>query len=265
MEVEELSSQQGAASTEGISEPPASTVEESLKRLEGLLRDAKAYFNKARELEATAKAEEKRLADQKRDQEAALRQKKKDAEADIDAAKKAAEAEVVEKNRELAHAESTLLARIEGVDKREAMLTSREAAFRAKDADLVEGGARLAERELNAEQGFLAEKARILKPVEDEVKRLRMERDRLDAEIAAAREKAEDDIRAKAKARAEKWSQQDASRTEAEAEARRKVDETVARDRQEKLDALRALLAIERQKAEAGWQAELDRRLAALV
>jgi hypothetical protein len=54
---------------------------------------------------------------------------------------------------------------------------------RAKEADLVEQGARLAERELNAEQGFLAEKARILKPLADEVKRLREERDRLDARV----------------------------------------------------------------------------------
>jgi hypothetical protein len=263
-EIEELGSQQGAASTEGISEPLAATVEESLKRLEGLLRDARAHFNKARELEAASKAEEKRLADQKRDQEAALRQKRKETDAEIEAAKKAAEVEVADKKREVDQAELELLARVEGVDKREATLAKREAACRVMDADLAEEGARLAERELNAEQGFLAEKARILKPVEDEVKRLRIERGRLDAEIAEVRAKAEDEIRAKAKARAEKWAEQDAARTEAEAEVRRMLDEAMARERQKQLDALRVLLAAEREKAELSWQADLGRRTAAL-
>lgn len=275
MEVEELTSQQGTAATEGISEQPGTTLEESLKRVEGLLRDARAHFNKAREREAAAKAEEDRLAAQKRDQEDSLRTKrkahdselvamKKAAEEEVAAKKKAAEAEVAEKKREVEQAELDLLTRIQGVDKREATLTERESAYRSQQAELAEQSARLAERELNAEQGFLAEKARILKPVEDEVKRLREERDRLDADIAEAREKAEEGIRAKAKARAEKWAEEDAARTSAEAEVRRKFDEAMARERQEKLDALRALLASERDKAEAGWQADLDRRTIAL-
>jgi hypothetical protein len=263
-QVEALSAEHGPPSTEGVAEQVGATLEENLKRVEGLLNSARGHFDRARELETAGKAEEKRLADQKRDQEAALRQKKKEADTEIEAAKKAAEAEVAEEKRDVDQAELNLLARIEGVDKREASLTEREAACRAKEADLVEQGARLAERELNAEQGFLAEKARILKPVEDEVKRLREERDRLDAEIAETRAKAEDEIRAKAKVRAEKWAEEDAARTGAEAEARRKFDEAMARERQEKLDALRVLLASEREKAESGWQADLDRRTAAL-
>jgi hypothetical protein len=252
-QVEALSAQHGPPPTEGVAEQVGATLEESLKRVEGLLNSARGYFDKAREREATTEREVKHLATQARDQEAALRQKTKDAEA-----------EVADKKREVDQAEIELLARIAGVDKRDATLTEREAACRAKEADLVEQGARLAERELNAEQGFLAEKARILQPVEDEVKRLREERDRLDTEMAEARAKAEDEIRAKAKARAEKWADEDAARTEAEAEARRKFDEAMARERQEKLDALRVLLAAEREKAESSWQADLDRRTAAL-
>ncbi len=263
-QVEALSAEHGPPSTDGVTEQVGATLEESLKRVEGLLNSARGHFDKARELEANADREVKRLATQARDQEAVLRQKKKEAEAEIDATKKAAEAGVAEKKREVDQAELDLLARIEGVDQREATLTEREAGCRVKEADLVEQGARLAERELNAEQGFLAEKARILKPVEDEVKRLREERDSLDAEIGEARAKAEDEIRAKAKARAEKWAAEDTARTEAEAEARRKFDEAMARERQEKLDALRVLLASEREKAECGWQADLDRRTAAL-
>ncbi len=263
-QVEALSAEHGPPSTEGVAEQVGATLEESLKRVEGLLNSARGHFDKARQLEDTAEREVKRLATQARDHEAALRQKKKDAEAEIEAAKKAAEAEVAEKKREVDQAELDLLARIEGVDKRETTLTEREAACRAKDAELVEQGARLAERELNAEQGFLVEKARILKPVEDEVKRLREERDRLDAEIGETRTKAEDEIRAKAKTRAKKWADEDAARTDTEAEARRKFDAAMARERREKLDALRTLLATEREKAEAGWQADLDRRTAAL-
>lgn len=264
MDSEELTAEHGAPTTEGVSEPGGASLEESLRRVEGLLREARAHHNKAREREAAAKAEEDRLAAQRRDLEAALRQKKKEAEAEIAEARKIVQAEVSAKKQELDQAELDLMQRVEGADRREATLSQREAASRSKEADLVEQGARLAERELNAEQGFLAEKARVLRPVEDDVRRLREERDRLDAEIADLRAKAEDEIRAKARARAEKWAEEDAKRTGAEAEARRRFDEAMVRERQEKLDALRALLASEREKAEAAWQVELNRRTAAL-
>lgn len=223
-QVDALSADHGPPSTEGLSEPLGATLEESLKRLEWLLKRARGLFDRACKLEATAKDEEKRLATQARDQEEARRLNKEDAD---------------------------------GVHE-------REVACRAKEANLVEQAARLAERELNAEQGFLAEKARILKPVEDEVNRLREERDRLEAEIVEARAKAEHEIRAKAKASAEKRAEEDAARTEAEAEVRRKFDEGMAREREKNLDALRTLLASEREKAEASWQADRDRRTAAL-
>ena len=231
---------------QGVNIPRRSTLEESLKRVEYLSRTARGHFEKARELEA------------------ALRQKRRDVDAEIEGVKKAAEAEIAEKKRQVEQAELDLLTRIEGVDKREATLNEREAACRAKEADSVEQGARLAERELNAEQGFLSEKTRILKPVEEEVQRLRGERDRLDAEIAEVRERAEEAMRVKAKARAEKWAEEDRARIEAEAEARRRFDEAMARERQEKLDALRALLASERAETEARWKTDLDRRTAVL-
>lgn len=262
--VEALSAEFGPPAPGGTAEPVGPTLEESLKRVEGLLSSARGHLEKARESEAAARAEEKRLADQKRDQEAALRQKKKDAEAEIEEAKSAVKAEVEIKKNEIEKVEQELIVRIESADKREAALADRELASRLKEADLVEQGARLAERELNAEQGFLAEKARIFKPVEDEVRRLREERDSLAAEIAGAREEAESEIRAKARARAEKWAVEDAARTEAEAEARRTFDEAMARQRQEKLDALRVSLAAERARAEAGWQEDLDRHTAVL-
>jgi hypothetical protein len=275
MEIEELSSQEGPAPTEGISEQAGTTVEESLKRVEGLLREARAHFKQARERETTAKAEEDRLIAQKRDQEESNRVKRKQheaelvgmkkvAEEEVAAKKKAAELEIAENRKEVEQAGLDLLNRIEGADKRDQALAQREGECRAKLAEFAELGARLAERELNAEQGFLTEKARILQPVEDEVKRLRGERDRLDTDIAEAREKAEEEIRAKAKARAEKWAGEDAARTEAEAQSRRKFDDEMARERKDKLDALRALLATERGKAEAGWQTDLERRTAAL-
>lgn len=264
MGVEELTGELGTPTTEGVVEPVGASLEESLKRVEGLLRDAHAHLKRAREREATAKAEDERLAAQRRDQEAALRQKKKEAEAEIAEARKIVEAEVSAKKVALDQIELDLMQRVESADRRDAALSQRESASRSKEADLVEQGTRLAEREINAEQGFLAEKVRILQPVEDEVRRLREERDRLDAEIADLRAKAEDEIRAKARARAEKWAEEDAKRTGAEAEARRRFDEAMVRERQEKLDALRALLASERVNAEAAWQVELNRRTAVL-
>lgn len=216
-QVDALSAEHGPPSTEGLSEKVGATLEESLKRVEGLLNSARGHFERARGQEEAANREAKRLATQTRNQ-----------------------------------------------DERESKVTKREAACGAEEAALLERGARLAERELNAEQGFLAEKVRILKPIEDEVNRLREERDRLEAEIVEARAKAEHEIRANAKACAEKWAEEDAARTEAEAEARRKFDEAMAQERQDKLEALRKLLASEREKAEARWQADLDRQTTAL-
>ncbi|WNG39368.1 hypothetical protein F0U61_41165 [Archangium violaceum] len=241
-QVEALNTDHGPAPTGAVAEPVGPTLEENLKRVEGLLGNARALFEKARSQEAANKAEETRLSTQRRDQEEVLRQKKKAVDDEIAAAKKAAE-----------QMELELLTRLEAV-------AQREAAARAKEAEFAEQGARLAERELNAEQGFLTEKARVLKPVEEEVKRLREERDRLDTEIAAGRERAEEELRAKAAARAAKWAEEDAKRSIAEAETRRRLDEEIVRNRKEKLDALRAHLALEREQAEAAWQAELKRR-----
>lgn len=262
--IDELNVEHGSPATEGISEQAGPTLEESLKRVEGLLNSVRGHFEKVRELEAAAKAEDKRLADQKRDQEAALRQKRKEADTEVAALRAATEAELAAKRQEVEQSEFDLLARTESVDKREAALTEREGTCRAAEADLAERGARLAGRELNAEQGFLAEKARILEPVEADVKRLRDERDRLDTENAEVREKAEEDLRTKARTRAEKWAEEDAKRTMAEAEARLQFDEVMAHERQTKLDALRVVLASEREKAEAAWQVDFDRRTAAL-
>jgi hypothetical protein len=83
-QVEALSAEHGPPSTEGVAEQVGATLEENLKRVEGLLNSARGHFDRARELETAGKAEEKRLADQKRDQEAALRQKKKEADTEIE-------------------------------------------------------------------------------------------------------------------------------------------------------------------------------------
>ena len=263
-EVEALTAEHGPPATEGVSEQVGATLEESLTRVEGLLNSAKGLFEKAREREAAAKAEQDRLATQKRDQERSFRQRKKQQEAELAAAKPAAEDAIAAKKAELDQAELDLMQRVKGVDQREEAMKDREAACRAKEAEFVEQGALLAERELNAEQGFLAEKARVLKPVEDEVKRLREERDRLEVEIAERRATAEEEARSKATKRAEKWAQEDAERTQREAEARQSFDAEMAKERQEKLAALRAELQAEREKAEAEWRADLDKRGAAL-
>ena len=266
-----LNAEYGPAPTEGIAEQAGPTLEESLKKVELLLVGARSHFDKARQLEESNKAEEKRLSAQKRDQEAELLQKKADAYAEIETNKKVVAAEHVKKKLEIDQTEFDLLARIESVDKRETTLAERESVCRATEATFAEQRARLVERELNAENGFLTEKVRIFKLVEDEVNQLREERDHLrneigharaeaNEEIALIREKIEDEMRSKAKARAEKWAEEDIARTKAQAEVRRRFDEEMVRERQQGLDALRTLLASERERAEANWQSDFDRR-----
>ena len=241
-QVADLNTAHGPVSAEGASEPVGATLAESMKRVEGLLGTARALFEKAHSLETTNKVEADRLAAQKREQEEAIRQKKKASDDEIANAQKTVEQQ-----------EFDVLARIDVVSK-------REAAARMKEAWLTEQSAGLAEREVNAESGLLAEKVRVLKPIEDEVQRLRAERDHLDSERAGHHERAEEELRAKAAARAAKWAEEDAQRTVKEAESRRQFDADMARERRGQLDALRAALVSEREKAEEAWRAELQRR-----
>jgi hypothetical protein len=240
------------------------TAADLLKKAEGLLASARAHYEKAKGLEAEAKKEAERLAAQARDQEAALKAKKKAAELQVSEHERSAQADIDARRTHVEIQEKDLLAKQQAIDKRSAEVSRREDEVRARQADAAERVARVTEREHEAAQGFLAEKARILEPVEAELKRLRVERAKLDAEIAASRAKAEDDLRAAARARAEKWAAEDARRTVAEADARRAFDDAMARERQQKLDALRVMLASERATAESAWSGELERRTAAL-
>jgi hypothetical protein len=260
----ELAAEHGPPVTEGVSEEAGPTLEAALARAEGFLNSARGLFEKAREREAAVKAEEDRLATQKRDQEQSLRQRKKDADAEIASAKKAVEQDLETKKAELDQLEMDLVQRSETLDDREEQLSGREQACKEKEAEQAEASARLTERELNAEQGFLAEKARILKPVEDEVTALREEQERLTGELAEAREAAEAEARDAAKARADKWAEEDAARTTAAAEARRELDSEINQERQDRLAELREALKKERKAAEASWQEDLDKRTAAL-
>lgn len=219
-----LTTELGPPPTEGLDVKLETTLENCLKRVEALLKNASGHLANARKLEC----EQKQIRDNLDDERENLRRLKADVDAKHNEAKKMAD---------------------EAKQRKDECL--------AKEVSLTE-------REMNAEMGFLAEKERILQPLKDEVSRLREERERLHAEIEEGRAKAEDEIRAKAKARAKKWADEDAARTEAEADEWRKFDEALAQERQEKLDALRTLLASEREKAEASWQADIDRRTAAL-
>lgn len=245
-QVDELKATHGPVSSDGVLEPVGATLAESMKRVEGLLGNARALFEKAQSVENNNRAEAVRLATQKREQEEAIQQKKK-----------AADDAIANAQKTLDQQEFDVLARIEAVSK-------RETAANRKEASLTEQSVRLAERELNAERGFLDEKMRVLKPLEEEVQRLRAKRDRLDAEMADCREKAEEELHAKAAARAAKWAAEDAQRAVKEAGARRQLDEDIARERREQLTALRAALATEREKAEETWRAELERRTSLL-
>lgn len=246
-QVAELTAKNGPVSTEAVSEPVGPTLAESLRRVEGLLGNAKALFEKARTLESANKAEAERLTAQRRDQEEALGQQRRRSDEDVDRARRAVEQQELE-----------LLGRVELVSQRESEAAEKEASF-------AEQSARLAARESNAERGFLAEKVRALKPVEDEVRRLREERARLEAEVAVRNEEADQDLRAKAAERAKKWAEEEAKRAEKAAEDQQRADADLARQRHARLEALRTELAAERDKAEETWRLELERRSSILA
>ena len=124
------------------------------------------------------------------------------------------------------------LAPHEAAEARERAASQREAEVRTAKAGLSTREAALTERELNAERGFEAERARILEPVTDEVERLRKERVELVHELAERRSQEEEQARARAEERAQRWLREDAERSASQAEARRQADEGLARERE---------------------------------
>lgn len=216
-EVGALNDAHGHPPPVATSEAPQPTLAKALERVEDLLRRTRAHHEKARSLQAEAHG-----------------------------AKTSAEAEAETKQRELVQLESELRERVAELDARERQVAAAEATLAGQRATLVE-------RELNAERGFEAEKVRILKPIEDDVARLRAERERLASELEDARRSAEGESRATS-----------ALRDQAEAEERRAFDATMARERRERLEALRLELEAERAEAEAMPNAALERRVRVL-
>jgi len=245
-QTEALNAEHGVPPSPVITEPVAATLEESLKRVEELLATTQGHFEAAQKLEEEAKIHSDQLAEQMKEQKASLDKLQQDTDSACEARKE-----------DLDRAEEELFQRIEACD-------AREAAAAKREADLLDMKARLTERELNAEQGFLREKAQSLKPLEEEVARLRGERDQLMMELAERRSEAEEEARARASDRAEKWAEEAAQRTAQEAAARRKFDEEMVQARQDELTKLREMLRDEREEAEGQWETELAERRAKL-
>lgn len=275
LELEAISEDNGRPDTEGVVEPVGANLEDSLKRVEGLLRDARSHFNKARERETNAKVEEERLNTQRKDQEEALKQRKRDferdcaavekkAKEDLAAAKKKDHEELVVRKADLDKMELDLIARGDACATRESAIQERENSCRVKEADFIEQNTKIIEREYNATQGFLTEKTRILKPLEDELKKLREECDNVSADIVTRRAKDEEDVRIKLAEWANKWAQRDAERTKREAEQRQTLDAEIAKERESKLAALREELKGVRGRADVEWQRERAARVAEL-
>ena len=241
-QAEALTAEHGAPLSPVITEPVAATLEESLKRVEELLATTQGHFEVARKIEEESKTHADQLAEQMKEQKASLDKLQRDTDSACEARKE-----------DLDRAEEELLQRIEACE-------AREAAAAKREADLLDIKARLTERELNAEQGFLREKAQSLKPLEEEVARLRGERDQLLMELAERRSEAEEKARTRASDRAEKWAEEAAQRTAQEAAARRKFDEEMIQARQDELTKLREMLRDEREEAESQWATELAER-----
>jgi hypothetical protein len=252
-QVVELSAEPGPSVVENPPEPAGPTLAECLRRVEPLLRDARTLFEKAKGREAAVKVEEERLATEKRTQEDTHRKDRR-----------AAEEQLAARRKDLECDEAELLRRIDACEVRERAAASRVLELDARESVLLDKAATLTERELNAERGFIVEKARILATIEADAARLREERDGLAQELAAKRATAEEAVRKAAEERAAKWKQDDDRRIQAAADARRALDAELARTRETELADLRAELQNGRTKAEAELQKQRQTHRAAL-
>jgi len=230
-------------------EPSGATLEETLRSAEGVLATVRSHLGNARDREKAAKDAETRLAKQKRDHEETVRKAKREASAEHKA-----RIEGVEES------EQELLSRLETCESRESAIAEAEAEARTAEARLTELKTKLTERELNAEQGFIAEKVRVLEPLEEDVGRLREERAVIEAEVRDGRSTAATEARNRTEERAADWAKNDDQRAKDEAEARRLFDEDMAATRKGELSKLRVVLQDERAQAEADWEKELTAR-----
>lgn len=207
---QELAETLGQPNLEGIEEPMLPTLEACLVRAETLLQ-------RARFMERSARLQESQMVD-----------------------------------REMAFStrEAELRTRVKDCDQRENEITEREQSFQAREVGLLDQAARLTARELNAEQGFLEEKARILRPLEDEVGKLRRERDQLTVEAAEVRRNLEAGATLKKAEMAGMLAEQQLTLSVRESEARRALEASIAALRKEQLDALQDELSTARLKAE---------------
>jgi hypothetical protein len=234
--VEAFGAEHGPPDTQSVAEPLGPTLEDSLKRAEELLIKASAYFIQAN----------------------SLKEKNERTERDFVKREQKHSEKINEKNKELK--EQTA-----GLVKREADLKDKEDNYCTRDNELIRINMQLTEREDEARRGFVTERKRILGALIDERDQLRDERDQLENELMAARERAEEEHRERAKARARTWAEQDAARTDAEAESRRQFDEEMARTRRETLHALRVELESAREENAARIRSDQERDMAMIA
>jgi len=247
--VDELAADLGPPDQREDGEASGSSLDEILRKAEGSLSNTRSLLEKAKEREAAARKAEDALAVQKRDQQESFRQRKR-----------AADAEHKARIDEVDATKAELKQRAKGIEERQRAVEKGEKAQKKKEGELADLAAKLTEREINAEEGFLAEKTRILQPIEEDVERLRQERDELDASVRDRQKKAETEERTRAEKRAKKDAKEDQKRAEAEAKQRRQFDEKMANLRREELERLRGVLQQERADVEASWETELGNR-----
>lgn len=231
------------------------TLEQSLKRVEKLLTDARGHFDKFRAAEKKAEEAAKKAEAARKEQEAVLKEERKQHAAALQKEKKEAEAEAKERRKDLDARARELDSREKDLNGRGADLDQLKKSLAEKEADLVGQAALLTQRELNAESGFLSQKAEVLAPLESEVEGLKKRLEELRAEQRELESKANEKERKRADQRAKRLEEEDAKREEDFAAARRKLDEDLAKARREKLEQLREELAKEREVAETHVEA----------
>jgi len=247
------------------------TLEESLKRAERLLNDARGHFERLRSLEKQAEEAARKADEGMKAQTATLKQERAAHDAALRAEKKRLDSAASKRSRELGARSKALDKRDQELEVRAIELNELSNALSERDAELGAKTLALTERELNAERGFVAEKAAVLGPLDSEVIELKDTLASLQAERLELKSKASQEDREREEQRAQRWAEEDRSRDEDFAEARRKLDEEVADERQRRLEELRDALREKRAEAElelaaarTKQDAELNDRVSAL-
>lgn len=205
------------------------------KKADKLVADYQSYLDKLAEFTRPEGFTPEPIADSNIPTAADSHKRAYDALRTFNAAQKKAEAATVAANSK----EKDFDKRKGDLDTQEKNLVAKKNEHDKREKELLELQTKLAERETNAENGFLTQRRAILEPIEFQLAQLRTERDSLVKQMDASRAADLAEWQKRCAEREQKWRDEDHARAKKDDESRNALSKELAVEREKKLADLR--------------------------